>query len=396
MTHDATTGNNYSFDQENRITGAAGYAYTVACPELPRRRNADGNRVEKSNGTTGTIYWYMSPGIVGESDLTGSLKSEYVYFDGERVARKDFSGSTTSVAYYFSDHLKTASVITNAAGTITEDEDYYPWGGELQFTNNDSNHYKFTGKERDAESGLDYFGARYYGNAIGRWITPDKPFADQHPENPQSWNLYMYAANRPTSLIDTDGREVKETVTYKTYDVHGSTAAEARANALAVSPVQENGQTFMGGTQPAQSVVNIKTSEDVQGYEGVAVTDTISVKSADVKLDQTVILPNWVEADKASPLDKADWTGQMEGLKEHEDGHVKINSEGAHELDKSLPGTKGLGSGTTGTQAQAAASKKLNGAIKQKQTSNQQNTQKRNADYDQKTQHGLKQHEDQK
>src|SRR5579862_787589 len=159
MTHDATTNLNYSFDQKNRITGAAGYTYSY---------DADGNRVEKSNGTTGTIYWYMSPGIVGESDLTGSLKSEYLFFAGERVARKDFPGN--AVSYYFSDHLKTASVITNASGTITEDEDYYPWGGELQFVNSDNNHYKFTGKERDAETGLDYFGARYYGNWTGRFL----------------------------------------------------------------------------------------------------------------------------------------------------------------------------------------------------------------------------------
>jgi len=41
--------------------------------------DADGNRVEKSNGSTGTIYWYMSPGIVAESDLTGAPKSEYVF-----------------------------------------------------------------------------------------------------------------------------------------------------------------------------------------------------------------------------------------------------------------------------------------------------------------------------
>jgi len=103
--------------------------------------------LEKSNGSTGTIYWYMSPGIVAESDLTGALKSEYVFFAGKRVARKDFPAG--AVSYYFSDQLKTASVITDPAGTIKEDEDYYPWGGELQFVNNDSNHYKFTGKERD-------------------------------------------------------------------------------------------------------------------------------------------------------------------------------------------------------------------------------------------------------
>src|SRR5579872_2854401 len=199
MTHDATTNLNYSFDQENRITGAAGYTYTY---------DADGNRVEKSNGSTGTIYWYMSPGIVGESDLTGSLKSEYVFFDGERVARKDLPGST--VSYYFSDHLKTASVITDSAGIIKEDEDYYPWGGELQFVNNDNNHYKFTSKERDLETGLDYFGARYYGNWLGRFVSADwaakpeaVPYSDLH--DPQSLNLYSYVRNIPTSDADPDG-----------------------------------------------------------------------------------------------------------------------------------------------------------------------------------------------
>jgi RHS repeat-associated protein len=66
-----------------------------------------------------------------------------------------------------------ARLITNAAGTIKAESDYYPWGGEFQFVNNDSNDYKFTGKKRDAETGLDYFGARYYSNGLGRWISAD-------------------------------------------------------------------------------------------------------------------------------------------------------------------------------------------------------------------------------
>src|SRR5580658_9813473 len=52
--------------------------------------------------------------------------------------------------------------------------------------------HHFTGKERDAESGNDYFGARYYGSSMGRFLSPDEPFADFDPDNPQSWNLYGY------------------------------------------------------------------------------------------------------------------------------------------------------------------------------------------------------------
>jgi len=191
----------YTFDQENRITGANGYTYTY---------DSDGNRVKKINSSTGTLYWYMTPGIVGESDLSGNPTAEYVFFDGERVARKDFPGN--AVSYYFSDHLKTASVITDSAGNIKAESDYYPWGGELQFVAADSNHYKFTGKERDSESGLDYFGARYYSNPLGRFMTPDwsatpvaVPYAD--PLDPQSLNQYTYVRNIPTTRFDADGHD---------------------------------------------------------------------------------------------------------------------------------------------------------------------------------------------
>ena len=111
--------------------------------------------------------------------------------------------------YYFSDHLKTASVITDSAGVIKTESDYYPWGGELKFVDNDSNDYKFTGKKRDIETGLDYFGARYYSNGLGRWVSADWRrrqsravcgFAD-----PQSLNLYSYVRNIPTSKADADG-----------------------------------------------------------------------------------------------------------------------------------------------------------------------------------------------
>jgi RHS repeat-associated protein len=330
------------------------------------------------------------------NELQLVAETNYVFFNGKRVARRDPSGA---VHYYLSDHLGSTTMVVSAAGAIENESDYYPWGGELKISAADAgNHYKFTGKERDAESGLDYFGARYYGNGLGRWVTPDAPFADQHLLNPQSWNLYMYAANRPTSLIDTDGREVKETRKTVTYDVHGKTAAEAHANALAVSGLKapESGEPMMGSTQSRMQITNMVIKSENEGYEGLAVTDVETVKSADVNLTQTTTMPNWVEQNQASPEDQAAWNNEMSSLKEHEDGHGDINRQGAHELDKSLPGTKGVGGGSTAAQAHAAANKKLSASIKQKETANQQNTQKRNADYDQKTQHGLKQHEDQK
>jgi RHS repeat-associated protein len=203
MTTDPTDGVTAVYDPENRISTATknniATTYTY---------DADGNRVEKSSAGTGTLYWYMAPGVVAESDPIGNLKSEYVFFNGQRVARRDFPSG--AVSYYFSDRLKTTDIVTDAQGNIKNESDFYPWGGELQFLANDSNHYKFTGKERDSETGLDYFGARYYSNGLGRFITPDwgskpttVPYA--HFGNPQTLNLYSYVKNNPTTLGDLDG-----------------------------------------------------------------------------------------------------------------------------------------------------------------------------------------------
>jgi RHS repeat-associated protein len=65
--------------------------------------------------------------------------------------------------------------------------------------------YKFTGKERDSESGLDYFGARFYGSNTGRFMSPDLPFYDGDLGNPQKLNLYTYGGNNPLNSIDPDG-----------------------------------------------------------------------------------------------------------------------------------------------------------------------------------------------
>src|SRR5205807_177870 len=97
-----------------------------------------------------------------------------------------------------------------SAGNIKSESDYYPWGGELQVSNNDSNHYKFTGKERDSETGLDYFGARHYSNSLGRFITPDwsatpVPVPYSELTDPQSLNQYSYVRNLPATKADADG-----------------------------------------------------------------------------------------------------------------------------------------------------------------------------------------------
>jgi RHS repeat-associated protein len=191
------------FDGQNRLTQAL-----VGCLTTYYDYDAEGERVKKT-GSDGTLYW-RGPGgeVLEETDLNGNLQSDYIFFGGERTARVDSSGA---VYYYFSDHLGSADVITDPNGNIQAESDYYPFGGERVVIDlGVGNHYKFTGKERDAETGCDYFGARYYCNPIGRFITPDwagapteVPYANFG--NPQSLNLYSYVKNNPTTFGDPDG-----------------------------------------------------------------------------------------------------------------------------------------------------------------------------------------------
>ena len=95
--------------------------------------------------------------------------------------------------------------------------DFFPFGGEIPSGTGDRTtamgyggdwvNPKFTAKLRDYESGLnlDYFGARYYAGAMGRFTSADKPLLDQNAADPQSWNLYAYVRNNPLKYTDPNG-----------------------------------------------------------------------------------------------------------------------------------------------------------------------------------------------
>jgi RHS repeat-associated protein len=86
-----------------------------------------------------------------------------------------------------------------------------PYGDALASSNNlDPTEQHFTGKERDAESGNDYFGARYFASTMGRFMSPDPGNIGVKIENTQSWNMYSYSLNNPLSFTDPTGLYVCE------------------------------------------------------------------------------------------------------------------------------------------------------------------------------------------
>jgi RHS repeat-associated protein len=118
----------------------------------------------------------------------------------------------TNVYYYLDDMLGSARVITTSAGAVCYDADFYPFGGERVVTDAGTcdQDYKFEGKERDTETGNDNFGARYYSNRLGRWLSADwswvpAPVPYANMTNPQTLNLYAMVSDNPESFVDLDG-----------------------------------------------------------------------------------------------------------------------------------------------------------------------------------------------
>lgn len=147
----------------------------------------------------------------GPQTSTASAYTAYPWMDNSDNAPQ-------STHYFLADHLGTAQLELAEGGWPVYSGQFAPYGGELLNgspltpgqPDGSSSNYKFTGKERDSESGLDYFGARYYTSNMGRFMSPDwsagpqaVPYADL--SDPQSLNLYGYVRNNPLSRADPNG-----------------------------------------------------------------------------------------------------------------------------------------------------------------------------------------------
>ena len=194
------------YDAENRLVQSLPNGFTWVY-------DGDGRQVEASNGSVTTLFWRDQGGnTLAETDASGNPQQDYIYFNGAMIARSDVEhGKPRTDFYYLHDHLGTTRMVVSSLGVPCYDADYFPHGWEQAVvTNNCAQNYKFTGKERDPNTGLDYFGARWYAGTIARFMTPDwsgspvpVPYADL--TDPQTLNLYSYVRNNPLGKRDPDG-----------------------------------------------------------------------------------------------------------------------------------------------------------------------------------------------
>jgi RHS repeat-associated protein len=133
-----------------------------------------------------------------EIDPNGVI-TKFISVGGESLASR--KGATQY--FYHNDHLGSVNVVTNLAGAQVQLIEYDPWGAVSKIVGTIDPDTRFTGQKLDPETGLYYYGGRYYDAEIGRFISAD-PFV-QTPFDPQNLNRYSYVINNPQNYIDPDG-----------------------------------------------------------------------------------------------------------------------------------------------------------------------------------------------
>ncbi len=178
----------------------AHYLYDAAGQRVKKLVRKQGGQVEVTHYIDGAFEHHRW----GGQSQAGQNNHVHVMDDQQRiaivrlgVAHPDDQGP--AVQFHLGDHLGDSNVVVGSSGSLVNREEFTPYG-ETSFGSYTRKRYRFTGKERDDESGLSYHGARYYAPTFARWLQCDPAGMEDHI------NLYVFTRNNPINLVDRDGR----------------------------------------------------------------------------------------------------------------------------------------------------------------------------------------------
>jgi RHS repeat-associated protein len=321
LTRDAI-GRTLTYDAENRLTGVGTSTYAY---------DGDGRRVREVVSSAGTTYVY---------DIFGKLVAEYA------------AGATPSpptAVYVTQDHLGSARVATDSVGGVAARFDYFSFGQQIAtalggrsgvagYGSDPGVRVRFSGKERDGGSGLDYFGARYLAGAQGRFTSPDPlnvaiERGDQRElaeylADPQHWNKYTYALNSPFKYVDPDGAHAvliqriitspaaQRAINYVSTQGRvvvawaQNVAARFLASPIAQNIVRDIAEDIAGAAPGSMSLPTARTglvrqlhlrelgldpAMGEKGYRAVEATLAGALESSGVRLSRALDVGDWVD-----------------------------------------------------------------------------------------------------
>ncbi len=196
----------YSYDTGNSMTEQNGRWFFLY--------NFSGERVatidwQGSISTREVDFTIRGPGnqVLSTFNLTGEDQSgnwthtmDYIWMGRRLLGTEDGSGTQQ---HYHTDHLGSIRLVTDSLGAKVSEHEYLPYGEELTAAGNGV--MKFTGHERDSDTGMDYMHARFYISHLGRMMSVDPVMQGA---GPNVWNRYSYVGGRPLSAIDPTGQKI--------------------------------------------------------------------------------------------------------------------------------------------------------------------------------------------
>lgn len=177
----------------------AQYLYDAGGQRVKKLIRKPGGRVEVTVYIDGSFEHQRTvhPGAV-EQNNTLHVMDNQSRIALVRVGQSFTNDTTPAVKYHLGDHLGSSNLVVDDAGSVINREEYTPYG-ETSFGSFARKRYRFTGKERDEESGLTYFGMRYFAAWLGRWTSPD-PAGSVDGLNP-----FRYLRGNPVRYVDRVG-----------------------------------------------------------------------------------------------------------------------------------------------------------------------------------------------
>jgi RHS repeat-associated protein len=189
----------------------AHYLYDAGGQRVKKLVRKQGGQVEVTVYIDGVFeYQRIVQGGTAEENNTLHVMDNQSRIALVRVGNPFASDTTPAVKYQLGDHLGSSNLVIDSTGNLVNREEYTPYG-ETSFGSFARKRYRFTGKERDEESGLNYHGARYYSSWIGRWTSCDPAGLVD------GLNLYTYVMGNPmmsrdaTELAGTDCDTISST-----------------------------------------------------------------------------------------------------------------------------------------------------------------------------------------
>lgn len=220
----------YTYDALKHLVTAKGTNATGQPFTINYSYDGNGNRVFANNSLTGanTLEAY-SRGSQLLYKFDGTQHDLYIYLGEHTIAHTTIKASNANTTYLHDNLLGSPLNATDATGTSLWQQEYQPYGTELNDNPAiESSHIGFTGKPHDKDTGLSYYGARYYNPQLGRFMSPDsRQMVDTMPI---TFNKYDYANNNPYTYKDPDGNFVEAVIglvlgAYSGYETGGIAGA---------------------------------------------------------------------------------------------------------------------------------------------------------------------------